>query len=41
MLTVIDLTVIWLQGLPGRVLHPERLTIIEADALKFDFTTFV
>ena len=24
-------------GLPGRVPHPERLTIIEADALKFDF----
>ena len=25
-------------GLPGRVPHPERLTIIEADALKYDFT---
>ena len=25
-------------GLPKRVPHPERLTIIEADALKYDFT---
>ncbi|KAA8734443.1 16S rRNA (adenine(1518)-N(6)/adenine(1519)-N(6))-dimethyltransferase RsmA [Acinetobacter qingfengensis] len=28
-------------GLPSRVPHPERLQIIEADALKFDFATLV
>lgn len=38
-LTVIELDRDLAAGLPGRVPHPERLTIIEADALRFDFTT--
>lgn len=38
-LTVIELDRDLAKGLPGRVPHPERLTIIESDALKFDFNT--
>ncbi|MEF9955910.1 MAG: 16S rRNA (adenine(1518)-N(6)/adenine(1519)-N(6))-dimethyltransferase RsmA [Acinetobacter sp.] len=37
-LTVVELDRDLAAGLPGRVPHPERLTIIEADALRFDFT---
>ena len=37
-LTVVELDRDLAAGLPGRVPHPERLTIIEADALKYDFT---
>lgn len=37
-LTVIELDRDLAAGLPQRVPYPERLTIIEADALKFDFT---
>ena len=37
-LTVIELDRDLAAGLPKRVPHPERLTIIEADALKYDFT---
>lgn len=36
-LTVIELDRDLAQGLPGRVPHPERLHIIQADALRFDF----
>ncbi|MBF7689068.1 16S rRNA (adenine(1518)-N(6)/adenine(1519)-N(6))-dimethyltransferase RsmA [Acinetobacter rathckeae] len=38
-LTVVELDRDLAAGLPGRVPHPERLTIIEADALKYDFST--
>lgn len=37
-LTVVELDRDLAEGLPARVPHPERLTIIEADALKFDFS---
>lgn len=37
-LTVVELDRDLAAGLPRRVSHPERLTIIEADALKYDFT---
>jgi 16S rRNA (adenine1518-N6/adenine1519-N6)-dimethyltransferase len=37
-LTVVELDRDLAAGLPNRVPHPERLTIIEADALKFDFS---
>jgi 16S rRNA (adenine1518-N6/adenine1519-N6)-dimethyltransferase len=37
-LTVVELDRDLAAGLPGRVPHPERLTIVEADALKYDFT---
>ena len=37
-LTVIELDRDLAAGLPGRVPYPERLTIIEADALKYDYT---
>lgn len=37
-LTVVELDRDLAQGLPKRVPYPERLTIIEADALKFDFS---
>lgn len=37
-LTVLELDRDLAAGLPGRVPHPERLTIIETDALKYDFT---
>ena len=37
-LTVVELDRDLAAGLPGRVPHPERLTIIETDALKYDFT---
>ncbi|AOA59251.1 16S rRNA (adenine(1518)-N(6)/adenine(1519)-N(6))-dimethyltransferase RsmA [Acinetobacter larvae] len=37
-LTVIELDRDLAAGLPKRVPHPERLTIIEADALKYDFS---
>ena len=37
-LTVIELDRDLAAGLPGRVPHPERLTIIEADALKYDYS---
>ncbi|MDQ8936172.1 16S rRNA (adenine(1518)-N(6)/adenine(1519)-N(6))-dimethyltransferase RsmA [Acinetobacter rudis] len=40
-LTVLELDRDLAAGLPGRVPHPERLTIIETDALKFDFNTLV
>ena len=36
-LTVVELDRDLAAGLPGRVPHPERLTIIETDALKYDF----
>ena len=36
-LTVVELDRDLAAGLPGRVPYPERLTIVEADALKFDF----
>lgn len=36
-LTVVELDRDLAQGLPGRVPYPERLNIIQADALKFDF----
>jgi 16S rRNA (adenine1518-N6/adenine1519-N6)-dimethyltransferase len=36
-LTVIELDRDLAEGLPRRVPHPERLNIIQADALKFDF----
>lgn len=38
-LTVVELDRDLAAGLPRRVAHPERLNIIEADALKFDFST--
>ena len=38
-LTVVELDRDLAAGLPGRVPHPERLTIIEADALRFDYST--
>ena len=37
-LTVIELDRDLAAGLPGRVPYPERLTIIEADALRYDYT---
>ncbi|MDM1309681.1 16S rRNA (adenine(1518)-N(6)/adenine(1519)-N(6))-dimethyltransferase RsmA [Acinetobacter indicus] len=37
-LTVVELDRDLAAGLPGRVPHPERLTIIETDALKYDFS---
>ena len=37
-LTVLELDRDMAAGFPGRVPHPERLTIIETDALKYDFT---
>ena len=37
-LTVVELDRDLAAGLPGRVPHPERLTIVETDALKYDFT---
>ena len=37
-LTVLELDRDLAAGLPGRVPHPERLTIVETDALKYDFT---
>ena len=37
-LTVVELDRDLAAGLPARVPHPERLTIVEADALKYDFT---
>ena len=37
-LTVVELDRDLAAGLPERVPHPERLTIIEADALKYDFS---
>ncbi len=40
-LTVIELDRDLAAGLPGRVPHPERLHIIQADALKFDFQQLV
>ncbi|MFB2538953.1 MULTISPECIES: 16S rRNA (adenine(1518)-N(6)/adenine(1519)-N(6))-dimethyltransferase RsmA [unclassified Acinetobacter] len=38
-LTVVELDRDLAAGLPSRVPHPERLKIVEADALKFDFAT--
>ncbi|GAA5007877.1 16S rRNA (adenine(1518)-N(6)/adenine(1519)-N(6)) -dimethyltransferase RsmA [Acinetobacter puyangensis] len=38
-LTVVELDRDLAAGLPNRVLHPERLSIVEADALKFDFSS--
>ena len=38
-LTVVELDRDLAAGLPGRVPHPERLNIVEADALRFDFST--
>ena len=38
-LTVVELDRDLAQGLPGRVPYPERLNIIQADALKFDFAS--
>ena len=37
-LTVVELDRDLAAGLPERVPHPERLTIVEADALKYDFS---
>ncbi len=37
-LTVLELDRDLAAGLPGRVPHPERLTIIEADALRYDYS---
>ncbi len=37
-LTVVELDRDLAAGLPARVPHPERLTIVEADALKYDFS---
>ena len=37
-LTVVELDRDLAAGLPRRVPHPERLTIVESDALKYDFT---
>ena len=37
-LTVVELDRDLAAGLPARVPHPERLKIVEADALKFDFS---
>jgi len=37
-LTVVELDRDLAAGLPGRVPYPERLTIIESDALKYDFS---
>jgi 16S rRNA (adenine1518-N6/adenine1519-N6)-dimethyltransferase len=38
-LTVVELDRDLAAGLPNRVTQPEKLTIIEADALKFDFSS--
>src|SRR5690606_36853307 len=38
-LTVVELDRDLAAGLPGRVPDPERLTISEADALRFDYST--
>ncbi|EXT57646.1 dimethyladenosine transferase [Acinetobacter sp. 25977_1] len=40
-LTVVELDRDLAAGLPERVPHPERLTIVEADALKYDFSQLV
>ncbi|MDW7564338.1 rRNA adenine N-6-methyltransferase family protein, partial [Klebsiella pneumoniae] len=40
-LTVVKLDRDLAAGLPERVPHPERLTIVEADALKYDFSQLV
>ena len=37
-LTVVELDRDLAAGLPERVPYPERLTIVEADALKYDFS---
>lgn len=40
-LTVVELDRDLAAGLPGRVTQPEKLTIVEGDALRFDFLTLV
>lgn len=40
-LTVVELDRDLAKGLPNRVPYPERLTIVEADALKYDFSQLV